>query len=303
MAREIIFPEFGPASVLKVAKADEPQPAPGQVRVRVKAAGVNPFDYKLRRGDFSATLPAAFPHKIGNEFAGVVDQVGSDVQSIQVGEEVLGFTFAAAYADFVVVPADFVTVKPKEVDWSVAGALSVAGQTAYHSVRDLAVKAGETLLIQGASGGVGTVAVQLARAAGATVIGTSSARNVGYVESLGAIAIAYSEDVASAVRAVAPDGIDAVLDLAGGAAIDAALELVADRRRIGTVADEAAAGKYQVRRLQPSRSSETLADLVRLHALGALQIPISATYPLEEAAAVHLDLETGHRPGKLVLLP
>jgi enoyl reductase len=302
MPRRVTFSEFGPASVLTVSETPVPDVGPGQVRVRVRAAGVNPFDYKLRRGAFAQVIPPSFPHKIGNEFSGAVDHVGDDVTTFRPGDDVLGFTTAAAYADYVVVPVDQVTAKPINVTWEVAGALSVAGQTAYYTLQDLEVREGETVVIHGASGGVGTIAVQLARAAGATVIGSASPRNHDHLRSLGAVPIDYNERLVSTIQALSPNGVDAVLDLAGGTAIEDSLALVADRTRIGTVADEEAATKYQVRRLQPSRSAESLDELARMVSRGDLRVPISVTYPLKEAAAAHRDLESRHRPGKIVLL-
>jgi enoyl reductase len=300
--KTIVFSEYGAPSVLHALDVDEPHAGPGMVRVRVKTAGVNPFDCKLRRGEFSDSIPATFPQTIGNEFAGIVDEIGEGVSGGEIGRQVLGFTSASAYAEVVVVPADQLTSKSSSMAWEVAGALSVAGQTAYHSLQDLKVTAGETLLIHGASGGVGTVAVQLARAAGARVIGTASPDNHDYLRSLGAIAIDYGEGLVARVQAIAPERIDAVLDLAGGDSVAAAsLELVEDKMRIGTVADETAADRYGIRRLRPGRFVRSLAALADLHTQGVLKIPISAVYLLDQASAAHRELETGHCPGKIVL--
>jgi enoyl reductase len=301
MARAIVFSSYGDPSVLHEVDADEPVAGPGQIRVHVKTAGVNPVDYKMRRGDFADVAPASFPQTLGNEFAGVVDQVGDGVTAFEIGSQVLGFTSAAAYAEFVVVGADQVTAKPAGMPWEVAGALSAAGQTACNALQELRVAAGETLLIHGATGGVGTVAVQLARSAGVTVIGTASPANHDYLRSLGAIPVAYGDGLVSRVRALAPNGIDAALDLAGGEAITASLALVADIDRIGTTVDAEAAQKYRIRRLRGVRSAQTLAALADLHSKGELQILIAATYPLDQAAAAHHDLETGHIRGKIVL--
>lgn len=301
MARAMVFSAYGPASVLHEVEVQEPDAGPGQVRVRVKAAGVNPVDYKMRRGDFADIAPASFPQPLGNEFAGVVDQVGDGVTAFEAGSQVLGFTSSAAYAEFVVVGADQITAKPAGMPWEVAGALSAAGQTAYNALRELRVAAGETLLIHGASGGVGTVAVQLARSAGAIVIGTASPANHDYLRSLGAIPVAYGNNLIPQVRALAPNGVDAALDLAGGEAITASLALVAGTDRIGTTVDAEAAEKYRIRRLRGVRSAQTLTTLADLHSEGKLQILISATYPLHQAAAAHHDLETGHIRGKIVL--
>jgi enoyl reductase len=255
----------------------------------------------MRRGDFADIAPANFPHTLGNEFAGVVDQVGDDVTAFETGNQVLGFTSAAAYAEYVVVGADQITARPAGMPREVAGALSAAGQTAYNALRELRVAAGETLLIHGASGGVGTVAVQLARSAGAIVIGTASPVNHDYLRSLGAIPIAYGDGLIARVRAPAPNRIDAALDLAGGEATSASIALVTDKDRIGTTVDAEAAQKYGIRRLRGVRSAQTLATLADLHTKDELQILISATYPLDEAAAAHQDLETGHVRGKIVL--
>lgn len=301
MARAMVFSAYGPPSVLHQIDVDAPEAGPGQVRVRVKAAGVNPVDYKMRRGDFADIAPARFPQTLGNEFAGVVDQVGDGVTAFEAGSQVLGFTTAAAYAEYVVVGADQITAKPAGMPWEVAGALSAAGQTAYNALRELRVAAEETLLIHGASGGVGTVAVQLARSAGATVIGTASPANHDHVRALGAIPIAYGDGLIPQVRALAPNGIDAALDLAGGQAITASLALVTDKDRIGTTVDAEAAQKYGIRWLRGVRSAQTLATLAGLHTQDELQILISATYPLDEAAAAHHDLEAGHVRGKIVL--
>jgi enoyl reductase len=296
-----VFSAYGPASVLHQIDVDAPEAGPGQVRVRVKVAGVNPVDYKMRRGDFADIAPASFPQTLGNEFAGVVDRVGDGVTAFEPCSQVLGFTSAAAYAEYVVVGADQITAKPAGMPWEVAGALSATGQTAYNSLRELRVAAGETLLIHGASGGVGTVAVQLARSAGAIVIGTASPVNHDYLRSLGAIPIAYGDGLIARVQALAPNGIDAALDLAGGEAITASLALVTDKDRIGTTVDAKAAQKYGIRRLRGVRSTQTLATLADLHTKDELQIRISATYLLDEAAAAHHDLETGHVRGKIVL--
>jgi enoyl reductase len=301
MAKAIAFSAYGPPSVLHAVEVEEPHAAAGQVRVRVKAAGVNPVDYKMRRGDFADTVPARFPQTLGNEFAGIVDQVGDGVTAFAIGSRVLGFTSAAAYAEYVVVGADQIAVKPAAMPWEVAGVLSAAGQSAFNALHELGVAAGETLLVHGASGGVGTVAVQLARAAGATVIGTASPANHDHLRSLGALPLAYGGDLITRVRAMAPHGVHAALDLAGGEAITASLALVADRDRIGTTVDADAAAEYGIRRLRGVRSTRTLTTLADLHERAELRIVISGTYPLDQAGTAHHDLENGHIRGKIVL--
>ncbi|MBC2906283.1 NADP-dependent oxidoreductase [Streptomyces cupreus] len=301
MAMAIAFSEYGGPEVLSPLEIAEPVAGPGEVRVRVRAAGVNPVDVKLRRGDFAGMVPVTFPQRLGNEFAGVIDQVGADVSAFAEGDEVLGFTAMAAYAEVLTVPADSVTAKPDALPWEVAGALSAVGQTAANALRELKVGAGETLLVHAAAGGVGTVAVQLARRLGARVIGTASERNHDYLRSLGAEPVRYGAGLVERVRALAPGGVDVVLDAVGGEAVDASLELVADRARIGTTVDQKAADEHGIVRLRGARSAELLAELAGLAAGGELVLPIAAAHPLTAAAEAHREVETGHVRGKVVL--
>ncbi|WP_282700359.1 NADP-dependent oxidoreductase [Streptomyces sp. CC219B] len=301
MATAIAFSEYGGPDVLRPLETAEPVAGPGEVRVRVRAAGVNPVDVKLRRGDFAGTVAVTFPQRLGNEFAGVIDQVGAGVTGRAVGEEVLGFTAMAAYAEVLTVAADSVTAKPAGLSWEVAGALSAVGQTASNALRELKVGDGDTLLVHAAAGGVGTVAVQLARRLGARVIGTASERNHEYLRSLGAEPVVYGEGLAERVRALAPEGVDVVLDAVGGAAVDASLELVADRTRIGTTVDQKAADEHGIVRLRGARSAELLAELAGLAAAGDLVLPLTVVHPLTAAADAHREVETGHVRGKVVL--
>ena len=302
MSRAVVFDAYGGPEVLRVVEVPAPEPGPGQIRVRVRAAGVNPIDAKVRGGRLDGRFPVAFPQTLGNEFAGVVDRLGAGVTGCRAGAEVFGFTSMAAYADHVLVGADQVAAKPADLPWVTAAALSAVGQTAYHALRILAVGRGETLLVHAAAGGVGTVAVQLARRLGATVIGTASEGNHDYLRSLGATPVTYGAGLAERVRGLAPGGVDAVLDCVGAGAVRASLDLVADRRRIGTTADETAAGSYGVHRVRYDRSADTLAELARLHGAGDLVLPIARTFALEAAPDAHRAIETGHVRGKIVLL-
>lgn len=303
MTNRIVFFQYGGPEVLQLVDVAEPVPGEGQVRVRIRAAGVNRVDCRIRRGEFAAADGSdPFPQTLGNEFAGVVDQVGPGVADLSVGDEVLGFATAEAYAEHLVVPADAVTRKPPGLAWEVAGSLSAVGQTAWNALRELRITARETLLVHAAAGGVGTVAVQLAVRLGAQVVGTASERNHDYLRSLGAVPVAYGDGLAARVRELCPNGIDAALDGAGGEAITASLELVADRDRIGTLVDQAAADKYGIRRLRGTRSAQILAELAELCASGALRLPVSKTFPLKDAAEAHREMETGHVRGKIALL-
>lgn len=299
--RAVVFFEHGDPSVLQLVELHEPHAGAGQVRVRMQAAGVQPFDCAFRRGDLRSFLPATSPQLLGNDFSGVVDEVGDEVTDVQAGDEVLGFCTLAAHAELIVVDATAIVRRPPTLPWEVAGGLSASGQTALNALRDLGVDAGETLLVHAAAGGVGTVAVQLAREWGATVIGTASLRNHSWLESLGVISVAYGPGLADRVRALAPGGVDVALDCIGRDAVAVSIELVADRNRIGTIADHTAVEKYGVRRPGGERSASKLSDLVGLHTAGRLQLPIHLAVPLARAAEAHAVVETGHVRGKVVL--
>lgn len=214
----------------------------------------------------------------------------------------LGFRLQYTYAEYVVVPADQLVRKPPAMPWEAAGGLSGAGQTALTALEELAVGPGDTLLINGAAGGVGTVAVQAARAKGAAVIGTASPANHAYLRSLGAVPVTYGEGLAERVRALAPDGVDAALDAGGADGLLAAVELVADRNRIATTVAFELTEELGVRWIRSRRSAERLAELVELYTRGQLNIHVRSTFPLSRAAEAHREMETGHGRGKIVLV-
>ncbi|MBC2876994.1 MULTISPECIES: NADP-dependent oxidoreductase [Streptomyces] len=293
---------FGGPEVVEPLDLPTPEPGPGQVRVRVRAAGVQPVDGAVRRGLLHAGAAPAFPLTIGNDFAGVVDRTGDGADAFPAGAEVLGWALMACHAEYVVVPADQLVAKPAGMPWEVAGAFSASAQTAHTALELLGVGAGDTLLVHAAAGGVGTVAVQLARAYGATVIGTASPRNHDYLRSLGAVPVAYGDGLVERVRALAPQGVTVALDAAGGAALDASVELVADRERIGTIVDHGRAPALGVRALTTQRSAARLSTLTGLWAEGRLRVEVSRTFPLERAADAHRAIETGHGRGKIALV-
>ncbi len=299
--RAAAFFAFGPPDVLRLVELDDPEAGPGQVRVRVKAAGVQPIDCWVRAGRMPPWATREFPQIPGNEFAGIVDQVGEGVDGFFVGSEVLGFTTLGCYAGLVVVSADQVVSRPAALSWEVAGGMSGAGQTAHLAMTELDVGAGDTVLIHAAAGGVGTVAVQLARARGATVIGTASEANHAYLRSLGAIPVSYGDGLVERVQALAPAGVDAALDGAGGEALQASLALVANRDRILTLVEHEQAEPLGIRVIQGQRSAARLAALVDLCVQGALRVQIRRAYPLRLAADAHREVETRHGHGKIVL--
>jgi NADPH:quinone reductase-like Zn-dependent oxidoreductase len=301
MSRSVVFDRYGPPDVLRIVDLPEVHAGPGQLRVRVRAAGVQPFDVAVRRGLMAGLLPVTFPQTIGQEYSGVVDEVGEDVSGFAVGDAVLGSTMMNGHATHVVVLADNAVPKPRELDFPTAAALVAASQTASGSLRELGVAAGDTFLVHAAAGSVGTIAVQLARLAGATVIGTASPANHDYLRQLGAVPVAYGDDLVEAVRAVAPGGVDVALDAAGGAAIAASVQLVADRDRIGTIVDDKLAAEHGIRVVRAGRSPQRLAEVVALAAQGRVTMPVRA-YPLADVRAAHAAVESRHGRGKVVLI-
>ncbi|WP_243788675.1 NADP-dependent oxidoreductase [Saccharopolyspora gloriosae] len=298
--KAVVFEENGPPEVLRVVELDDPRPGPRQLRVRVRAAGVQPFDTGVRQG--WPGFPVEFPQQIGNEYAGVVDEVGAEVTGFAVGDEVLGWVFMSGLAEYVVVDETAAVRKPSSMTWEVAGSLSASGQTAYTALHELGVGSGTTVLIHAAAGGVGTVAVQLAKAWGATVIGTASEANHAYLKELGAVPVTYGDGLVDRVRALAPGGVDAVLDGAGGQALRDSIDLVSIPDRVATLVDHDLAEQLGARGIRAERSAQRLAELVDLHQRGELRLHVRSTFDLEHAAQAHRDVETGHGKGKVVVL-
>jgi NADPH:quinone reductase-like Zn-dependent oxidoreductase len=306
MSRAVRFDEYGDLDVLKVVDVPDPVPGSGQLLIRVKAAGINPGEGKIREGMLHERWPATFPSGQGSDLAGVVEAVGAGVDDFRAGDEVIGFTDdRASQAELVVIDAQNATPKPAGVPWAVAGALHVVGATAYAAVRAVNLSDGDTVVVSGAAGGVGSLAVQLARRAGATVIGLASEPNHEWLRSQGVIPVAYGDGVAERIREAAPNGVDAFLDLIGGGYVELALELGVAPERIDTIADFSAPAKYGVKAEgnAAGASPEILAELAALIDDGALEVPIAATYPLEQVRDAYAELERNHTRGKIVLLP
>jgi NADPH:quinone reductase-like Zn-dependent oxidoreductase len=299
----VVFEEFGAPDVLHVAEVDVPEPGAGQVRLRVRAAGVNQLDWKIRSGASQAMFPTTLPKTPGFEAAGVVDAVGADVTGLAVGDEVFGFADTGGYAQYAL--ATVVAPKPAGLGWDEAVALPVAGETAQRVLGLLGVEAGETLLVHGASGAVGGLAVQLAAVRGVTVIGTASPANHDYLRSLGVVPVGYGADLVERVRALAPGGIDAVFDTAGKGALPDSITLRGgSTERIVTIADGDAAQELGVTAsFTADRSVQGLAELARLAVAGKLRVEVARVFALDEAPAAHVQAETGHTRGKLVLRP
>jgi NADPH:quinone reductase-like Zn-dependent oxidoreductase len=297
--RAILFDRFGGPDVLHESDIDVPQPGPGQVRVRVKAAGLNALDGKIRSGALEAMFPTPLPAVPGGELAGVVDALGAGVQDVHVGDEVLGWSDTGSYAQYAL--ATTVAPKPAGLDWQHAVALPTASETSERVLDLLNVTAGETVLMHGAAGAVGTLAVQLATARGARVIATAGPANQEYLTALGATATVYGDGLVERVRALAPNGVDAVFDLAGKGALEDSITLRGATTRIVTIADfRAQQLGVTFSRGGQERSAIRLAALAQDAATGKLITTVTA-YPLDQAATAQQVSDTGHVRGKLVL--
>ncbi|AZM94127.1 MULTISPECIES: NADP-dependent oxidoreductase [Streptomyces] len=300
--RAAALSEFGTPEVLRETTVKDVQAGPGEVRVRVRAAGVLPFDVRVRGGWTPPFIKREFPMVLGNEFAGTIDQTGEGVTAFAEGDEVLGYSVLGAYAEYLVVPADQIVRKPAGMPWEVAAGFSGNGQGAHMALSTAGVNPGDTVLVNAAAGGFGTFAVQLAFAWGAArVIGTASERNHDHLRALGAIPVTYGEGLAERVRAIAPEGVDAAVDAAGPDAVRASVEVAKDRNRVVTMIADETAQELGLPPVAGARSAERLAKLVDLYVQGKVNIHIREAYPLARAAEAHRDVESGHGRGKVVL--
>ncbi len=299
------FTEYGGTEVLRTLDVPEPEPGPGEVRVRVKAVGVNPIDWKLRSGAMAGFRPVQFPYVPGIELAGVVDRVGEGVPDLRAGDEVLG-PAVAAYAELAIARAEQVLAKPEQVPWELAAALPVASETAYRMLAHVSPAAGQTVLVHGAAGGVGSVATAFAVADGVRVVGTAGEVNHDYLRSLGAVPVTYGEGWPERVRAAAPEGVDAVLDTAGRGVIEESVALAGGPDRVVTIADPGAQRlgvKFSSGLTEPrSYHREGIGRALELIAQDRLPLPIWRAYPLVEAPLAHRASEEGHLRGKIVLI-
>ena len=298
--KAIVIDRFGGPEELHAAQLPDPQPGPGEVRVRVEAVGVNHFDGKVRSGAV-ASPDTSFPLVLGIEAAGTVDLVGDGVTEVAVGHRVVGFAERGAYAELTVL-STYAAV-PEGLEPTVAVTLPVAGETAQRVLRQLDLRPGETLLVHGASGSVGELATQLALAAGARVIGTASPANQDRVAALGATPTAYGEGWLERVRALAPEGVDAVLDAAGKGVLDDSVELLGGTERLVTIADRAAFTKGITFSSQSERSAEALGELLARRRAGELTTTIGRVLRLDEAGEAQRLSDSGRAGGKLVLVP
>ncbi|MGI8557106.1 MAG: NADP-dependent oxidoreductase [Solirubrobacteraceae bacterium] len=304
--RAVQFDEYGGIDVLDVREVLDPVAGPGEVLVAVKAAGINPGEIPIREGRFHERSPATFPSGEGTDLAGVVQAVGDGVAAFAARDEVLGWTEQrASHAELVVVPADQLTAKPASVSWEVAGSLFVAALAAYASVQAVALREGETVVVSAAAGGVGSVAVQLARRSGARVIGLAGERNHEWLRQRGIVPVTYGDGQADRIRAAARGSIDAFIDTFGGGYVDLAIELGVQRPRINTIIDFEAAERLRVHTqgTHAVANNALLAELTALVADRSIEIEIARTFPLEQVRDAFAALAERHTRGKIVLLP
>jgi NADPH:quinone reductase-like Zn-dependent oxidoreductase len=305
MPKAVRFDRYGDESVLRVVVVPMPEPGPGEVVVRVVAAGTNPGEIPIRVGAFHDRFPARFPEGQGSDLAGVVSAVGEGVTSTAVGDPVIGLSdFRNAQAEYAVLPADRVVGKPDGLDWDVAATLYVAGTTAAMLLRVAQPKAGETVAVSGAAGGVGVLTTQLAVRAGARVLAIASEPNHEALRRWGAEPVGYGDGLEDRLRAAAPDGIDAFLDAHGGGYADLAVALGVPKDRIVTIADFSAGERLGVQSRGHSELPDqpgAVAELARRVVAGELEVPIKARFPLDQVQDAYRLLAQRHGLGKVVL--
>jgi NADPH:quinone reductase-like Zn-dependent oxidoreductase len=300
MSRAVTYSAYGSPSVLEISDVAEPHAGAGRVRVAVRAVGLNPYEFKVRSiPGYQPSL--TFPARQGSEFAGVVDEVADDVSGVSVGDEVLGWG-SGTQADFVVVAASHVAKKPRTLDWATAGGIGLVGNAAKRATDAVHLRSGETVLVSAAAGAVGLFAAQFALRVGATVIGTASERNHEFLLGLGVIPVVYGPGLVDRIRAIAPNGIDAVIDNAGEETVLAALELGVSPERINTIVWYDGAAKYGLSTVGGGKKTAAeLVELARWVADGTLVMPVAATYPIADVRAAYELLESAHPLGKIVL--
>ena len=305
--KAVRFDQYGPVGVLDVREVPIPEPGQGQVLVRVRAAGINPGEVKIRDGSLHERWPATFPSGQGSDFAGVVERLGAGVTAVAEQDEVIGWVDTrSSQAEYVVADQDDLAPRPSGLPWEVAGAIPVVGFTAWAMVRAVDVRPGDTVVVAGAAGGVGSLAVQLAKRAGATVIGLAGPSNHDWLKRHDVLPVAYGDGVVDRIREAAKTQVDAFLDTYGGDYVELALnDLAVSPERIDSVTRPDAAAKYGIKidGNGAGASAATLEKLAGLIAAKELELPIARTYPLAEVATAYTQLAKGHIRGKIVLIP
>lgn len=300
--RAAIFREFGPAKVLEIAELPKPEIGTKDVLVRVRASAVQPFDVAVRAGWMPTTGDVKLPLITGNEFAGEIVALGEDVEGFALGDRVSGRHAFGCAAEYLSVAAIDVARIATTLDFAQAAYLGGTGQTAHMAVEFLKVGPGDTFLIHGGSGGVGSIAIQLGVIAGARVIATGSSRNQDYLRALGADPIVYGEGLKERIEVAAPHAVTVVLDCVGREALDTSIALGTDKSRIATLNDYKRYKELGVHWPVGERNGVRLEKLMVLAEAGKLRVHIRKTYALDEIAEAHRDVEAGHGPGKVAVL-
>ena len=306
MARAVRFDHYGDRDVLYIADVEVPVPAASEVVVEVRAAGINPGEASIRTDALAARFPATFPSGEGSDLAGVVSAVGEGVTAFAVRDEVLGWSWQrSSHAEYVAVPVTQLIRKPAALNWEVAGSLYVVGCTAYAAVRAVNAGPGDTVAVSAAAGGVGSVVVQLLRTKGSTVLGIASASNHDWLAAHGVIPISYGTGLAHRLKAAAPNGIDAFIDLFGPEYVQLAVDFGIKPDRIETIIAREKAQEVGAKAegSVDASTSEVLLEMAELVSSGQIEIPIAATYPLEQVRDAFAELEERHTHGKIVLIP
>lgn len=303
MPRVFRFTEYGGPETQEFVELPMPQPGPSELLVKVKAAGVNPVDVKIRQGLLQEFMPRELPAEFGSEVSGVVQEVGQDVDGFAVGDEVFGTPAPGhgAFSDYTVTSAGATAKKPTHLSFDDAATLAVAGATAYDGIAQLGLAEGQTLLINGIGGGVGVAAAQIARDVGIAVIGTASEGKRALVESLGATLVPYGDGVEQRVRALLPDGVDGLLDLVGGPALRSVAGLVRDPAKLVTTADPATAAELGGAPVDRDGTSRVLDELARFVSDGKLDPHVQDVLDFDDAPQAIASVESGHALGKVVL--
>jgi len=309
MPRAVRFEQYGGVEVLDVVEVDPPEPGDGQMLVRVRAAGINPFETKLRSGMFQEAIKLSFPAAQGSDFAGVVEKLGPNVDDFAPGDEVLGTTAKrGSHAEVALASQAHVLARPASLPWEVAGGLWTVATTAYAAVAAVEAATGDLVIVAGASGGVGGLAAQLARHRGATVIGVAGERNHEWLRSRGILPVVYGDGLAERLRQAAADAgqePDALIDTVGSGYVALGVELGIAPDRIDTVADEEGAAQYGAKTDggRAAANTEVVEEVVQLIVAGDLELPIARVFPLDQVREAYALLEGSHPPGKIVLIP
>ncbi len=296
--KAVQFADYGGPEVLQLVDVDEPHAGSGQVRIAVRAAGVNGLDWKIRSGYMREQMPIPLPAGTGVDAAGVVDEVGEGVSNVAVGDAVFG-SGSATYAEYAVLKSW--AKKPAGLSFEEAAGYPVPVETAIRIMNQVGIQSGETLLVSGAAGGVGSAAVQIARHRGITVIGTASERNQDYLRSLGAVPTTYGPGLTDRVRALAPNGVNAALDMAGSGVIPELITLTGEAAKVLSIADFTAP-KYGAQvSFEATNAADAFAEAAQLFSEGVFHIPVEKSFPLAAAAEAQAASAAGHVAGRIVI--